>query len=226
MPKGKISRFWGNSGKGFFVKNYTLYLVRHGITRANLDGIYAGGGTDFPLCSEGKEDLQSLRRQFSYPDVGTVFVSPLQRATQTADILFPDAKKLVIENLRENHFGEFEGRSMAELKTDPNFQKWLDPQQKYQPKGAEDNQQFHHRCAETLMKMFEYMMKADISEAACVTHGGVIMSMLAQKALPTRPPEQWITDPGCGYQLQTSVAMWMRDNLAEAVRIVPFGYME
>lgn len=208
------------------MKNYTLYLIRHGITRANLEGIYAGGGTDLPLCSEGQDDLHSLRRQFTYPQVSSVFVSPMKRATETADILFPDAKKLVIENLRENHFGEFEGRRMTELKADPNFQKWLDPQQKYQPQGAENTQQFHHRCAETLMKMFEYMMKADIPEAACVTHGGVIMSMLAQKALPTRPPEQWITDPGCGYQLQTSVSMWMRDNLAEAVRIVPFGYME
>ena len=208
------------------MKNYTLYLIRHGITRANLDGIYAGGGTDIPLCEEGKHDLQSFASQFDYPSVSTVFVSPLQRAQQTADILFPNAKQLEIHDLRENHFGEFEGRSFADLKNDPHFQLWMNPQEKYQPVGAEPAESFHRRCSKTFMGMFEYMMKSDIRQAACVTHGGVIMSMLAQNALPRRNPELWMADPGCGYQLETNVTMWMRDNLAEAVRIVPFGYME
>ena len=208
------------------MKNYTLYLIRHGITQANLDGIYAGGGTDIPLCQEGKEDLASLAQQFVYPTVETVFVSPLRRAQQTAQLLFPTSKKLVLENLRENHFGEFEGRPMAELKNDPNFQKWMNPQNKYTPQGAEPILEFHKRCSETLLKMFEYMIKAGISQAACVTHGGVIMSMLAQNALPRRLPEQWMTDPGCGFQLQTTTSMWMRDQLVEAMRIVPFGYLE
>ena len=28
------------------MKNYRLYLVRHGVTQGNLDGIYMGSGTD------------------------------------------------------------------------------------------------------------------------------------------------------------------------------------
>lgn len=209
------------------MKNYTLYLIRHGITAANLNGLYAGGGTDLPLCPEGREDLEQLKRQFVYPKVDTVFLSPMARAQQTAEILFPDAgKRLVIDDLRENHFGEFEGRTIQELKTDPHFQLWMDPAKKYQPVGGESAQDFHQRCARTFLRMFEYMMKAGIDKAACVTHGGVIMSMLAQQALPRRRPEDWMADPGCGYQLQTSAAMWMRDGLAEAVRILPFGYMD
>lgn len=58
------------------MKNYTLYLIRHGITAANLNGLYAGGGTDLPLCPEGREDLEQLKRQFVYPKVDTVFLSP------------------------------------------------------------------------------------------------------------------------------------------------------
>ncbi len=208
------------------MKNYTLYLIRHGITRANLDGIYAGGGTDLPLCEEGRHDLHSLAAQFDYPQVDTVFVSPLQRTMQTAEILFPTAKKLEIHDLRESHFGEFEGRTFADLKADAHFQLWLNPQEKYQPIGGEPAQQFHQRCSKTLLGMFEYMMKSNITQAACVTHGGVMMSMLAQNALPRRNPDMWMADPGCGYQLETNVTMWMRDNLAEAVRILPFGYLE
>lgn len=208
------------------MKNYTLYLIRHGITQANLQGIYAGGGTDIPLCSEGKEDLLSLSKQFTYPKTDTVFVSPLLRATQTADLLFPTAKKIVLESLKENSFGEFEGRPIVELKQDPNFQKWINPQQNYQPKGGESAEAFHKRCSETLLKIFEYMIKSGIHQASCITHGGVIMSMLAQNALPRRLPEQWMTDPGCGFQLQTTTTMWMRDQLVEAVKILPWGYME
>lgn len=141
------------------MKSYTLYLIRHGITQANLQGIYAGEGTDIPLCPEGKEDLLSLSKQFTYPQTDTVFVSPLLRAVQTADLLFPNSKKILLESLKENSFGEFEGRPIAELKQDPNFQKWLNPQDNYQPKGGESAEAFHQRCSETLLKLFEYMIK-------------------------------------------------------------------
>lgn len=70
------------------------------------------------------------------------------------------------------------------------------------PEGAEPTEQFHARCAETLLKLFEYMIRMDVTEAACVTHGGVIMSMLSQRALPSRHPEQWMADPGCGYTVR------------------------
>ncbi|MFR9066265.1 MAG: hypothetical protein ACLVJH_04350 [Faecalibacterium prausnitzii] len=87
------------------------------------------------------------------------------------------------------------------------------------PEGAEPTEQFHARCSETLLKLFEYMIRMDVTEAACVTHGGVIMSMLSQRALPSRHPEQWMADPGCGYTVQTDVQLWMRDRLVEAIDI-------
>ena len=38
---------------------YKLYMIRPGITEANLDGRYVGS-TDLPLCREGKEALKKL----------------------------------------------------------------------------------------------------------------------------------------------------------------------
>ena len=76
------------------------------------------------------------------------------------------------------------------------------------------------------MKLFEFMMKSGITEAACVTHRGVMNSMLAQKALPARAAEDWVADPGCGYTLQMDTAMCMRNGLAEAVEILPLGYLD
>ena len=115
---------------------------------------------------------------------------------------------------------------MEDLVKDPEFARWMDPTSGFVPEGAEPTMEFHARCADTLHKLLEYMIRSEVTEAACVTHGGVIMSMLAQSALPRRPAEQWMADPGCGYTVQTDVAMWMRDKLVEAVAIQPAGYMD
>lgn len=209
------------------LRTFKLHLIRHGLTQGNLDGLYLGSGTDLPLCAEGREQLAELAARFAYPQVGTVFTSPLARAAQTAELLFPAARhRLAVPQLREAGFGVFEGRRVEELVKDPDFARWMDPAANFTPEGAEPTAQFHARCAEALMKLFEYMMKAGLGEAACVTHGGVIMSMLAQKALPRRRPEDWMADPGCGYTLQTDAALWMRDGLAEAVQILPLGYLD
>lgn len=209
------------------VKAFKLHLIRHGLTRGNLEGLYVGGGTDLPLCDEGRHDLEVFKSRFVYPAPDTVFTSPLARAVETADILFPAAShRLVVPQLREANFGVFEGRKMEDLVKDPEFARWMDPTSGFVPEGAEPTMEFHVRCAETLHKLLEYMIRSEVTEAACVTHGGVTMSMLAQSALPRRPAEQWMADPGCGYTVQTDVAMWMRDKLVEAVAIQPAGYMD
>ena len=46
-----------------------------------------------------------------------------------------------------------------------------------------------------LMKLFEYQLRTHTEEAACITHGGVIMNMMANHVLPQHKPEEWMTDP-------------------------------
>lgn len=209
------------------MKTFKLHLIRHGLTRGNLEGLYIGSGTDLPLCKEGKESLSRLQDQFTYPVVDTVFTSPLSRAVETAQILFPAAThKMEVQDLREMDFGVFENRPMSELVKDPEFAAWMDPSSHTVPEGAENRADFYRRTGDALMKMFEYMMKMGITEAACVTHGGVIMSMLAQHAFPQRKPEDWMADPGCGYTVRCDVQMWMRDGMAEAIDVVPYGYLD
>ena len=208
------------------MKTFKLHLIRHGITAGNLQGLYIGSGTDLPLCDEGRAQLKTLKKDFDYPVVPLVFTSPMKRATETAEILFPGVRQIELDDLREMAFGKFEGRPVKELVHDEDFKKWITPGSGYLPEGAEPTEQFHARCAETLLKLFEYMIRMDVTEAACVTHGGVIMSMLSQRALPSRHPEQWMADPGCGYTVQTDVQLWMRDRLVEAIDIVPFGYAD
>ena len=169
------------------MKTFKLHLIRHGMTAGNLQGLYIGSGTDIPLCDEGRAQLNELKERFEYPQVDTVFSSPLLRAVETANILFPDAKHtFTVHDLREAGFGKFENKPVKELVHDEDFKKWITPGSGYVPEGAEPTDQFHARCAESLMKLFEYMIRMDVTEAACVTHGGVIMSMLSQRAAACR----------------------------------------
>ena len=96
------------------MKTFKLHLIRHGLTSGNLQGLYIGSGTDIPLCDEGRAQLAELKERFEYPQVDTVFSSPLLRAVETANILFPDAKHtFTVHDLREAGFGKFENKPVT-----------------------------------------------------------------------------------------------------------------
>ncbi len=99
-----------------------MILLRHGKTAANLERRY-NGSTDDPLCREGLREAEAAR---SFPDVPLVYVSPLKRARQTAEICFPGARQVVVNDLREMDFGDFEGRTSAEMEHDPAYRAWVD----------------------------------------------------------------------------------------------------
>ena len=106
------------------MKSYTVYLFRHGLTKGNLNAQYIGH-TDYPLSTFGIEQLKSIKREHPYPQVDTVFVSPLKRAMESADIMFPKNNKIVIDNLIEYNFGEFEECTAEDLKDNEDFKNWL-----------------------------------------------------------------------------------------------------
>ena len=64
-----------------------LYLIRHGQTPGNKLSRYIGT-TDEPLSDEGREFLKKI----SYPMPEELFVSPLLRCVETAEIFFPGKK--------------------------------------------------------------------------------------------------------------------------------------
>ena len=95
------------------MKNYTIYLIRHGITEGNLQGKYIGL-TDLPLCDEGYYAINRYAHDRLYPTVQKVYSSPLKRCLETADIIYPDRYVKQIDNIAECDFGEFEGKTQEE----------------------------------------------------------------------------------------------------------------
>ena len=63
-----------------------ILFIRHGATEGNLHRRYIGR-TDEPLCAAGIAQAERLRGQNLFADC--LFVSPLLRARQTAEIVFP-----------------------------------------------------------------------------------------------------------------------------------------
>lgn len=97
-----------------------IVLLRHGETAYNEQHRYQGA-SDMPLSERGRA---KLRAADDAPD--EVIVTPLCRTKQTAAILFPNAKQIVCDDLREMDFGDFEGRTYDEMKNDAAYGAWLD----------------------------------------------------------------------------------------------------
>ena len=68
------------------MRSYKIHFIRHGFTKANLNGQYIGI-TDMPVCEEGFAQLEEMR-SFKYPNIEKVYSSPLERCLQTAMYLF------------------------------------------------------------------------------------------------------------------------------------------
>lgn len=203
---------------------YKLHLIRHGMTEGNRDGRYVGW-TDLPLCAEGRAELEELRGRFEYPRAAEVYCSPLLRCRQTADLLYSDHPITVVEDLIEMSMGDFEGKYLRDLKDLPEYRDWLEDSLKRSPPGArETGEQFGRRIAGALDAVFTNMTRRRVTEAAVVTHGGVIMGLLSAFAMPRRSLREWAVSNGTGYTAAMSTGLWMRDRVVEVVAPVPAGF--
>ena len=54
-----------------------------------------------------------------------VVTSDLKRCLQTSNILFPDQAPEVWSEFREMNFGQWEGKTYAELAGDPHYEAWI-----------------------------------------------------------------------------------------------------
>ena len=203
------------------MKTYTVYIIRNGTTAENLQGKYIGH-TDVDLSEDGRCQLMNMRQELVYPPVEAVITSPLKRCTQTAQILYPDNKFICIDSLIECNFGEFEGKSAEELQDYPVFPHWLAGEPGVEPPFGESNAKFEKRVRTTFEKVAEGLMKTGTTEAAIVTHGGVIMTILAAYGIPELPMHEWITPNGCGFTIKINPSLWMRAKKFEVFSEFPY----
>lgn len=98
-----------------------IYLVRHGQTEFNALG-QLQGWADSPLTIAGKEGVVQTGQQFADAQIrfNRAFCSTSPRTQATAEIILstigqPEIQPQALENLREYHFGSFEGQNAMDL---------------------------------------------------------------------------------------------------------------
>ena len=175
-----------------------VYLLRHGETAWNAQGRYLGR-TDLPLTEAGRA---ALRKADLAPEA--VFVSPLGRAAETAAVLFPQARQIVVPDLREMDFGLFEGRGWRDMEDFAPYREWVDGDCRGPVPEGESMEAF---CARTCAAFGALMDQAAASGGkylAVVAHGGTQMAVLERFALPRRDYFSWRGPLGGGFVLDGS----------------------
>lgn len=169
----------------------TVYLIRHGMTRANEQHLYCGS-TDLPLSEAGRAEL----RKMQYASMGARFVtSGMKRANETLAELFGEVPFTEDPRFREVDFGTFEMHSYEQLKDRLDYQAWLtgDNEANVPPQGESGNQ-----MRERVLRGFSQIRE----DTVIITHGGVIAAIMGS-LFPGEGKNryQWQPRCGCGYAI-------------------------
>jgi alpha-ribazole phosphatase len=160
-----------------------IILIRHGQTKGNLEKRYIGR-TEESLCEAGINKLKELIQNDIYPKAEKIFISPMKRCLETAELIYPQMEYNLCPEFRECDFGEFENKNYKELADNPNYQKWVDSMGTLPFPGGESSESFKERCQKEYEKVINESKKVDC--IAFVVHGGTIMSILEKYALPPK----------------------------------------
>ncbi|MDQ0253951.1 putative phosphatase [Evansella vedderi] len=162
-----------------------LYLIRHGQSVANLNGIIQGHA-DVPLSSLGKKQAEQVGEALRNVPFDAVYSSDLQRAYYTAEAI-GERQSLSVNKLdfiREVGLGPLEGLKKKEL-----YKRY--PHLRHQSlltsgiPGTEPVPAITSRCAVTLDYFFHNHHSDTV---AAVSHGGFISIFLTYLMFG----EQWI----------------------------------
>jgi probable phosphoglycerate mutase len=106
-----------------------LWLIRHGETEWSLSGAHTSR-TDIPLTDHGRKRAEELRDFLKGTPFAKVLTSPMQRARETCEIAGLAAQAVVEPGLVEWDYGESEGKSTKEMRSqynDPEWNVWSRP---------------------------------------------------------------------------------------------------
>ena len=203
------------------MKSYQIHFIRHGACEETAKGQYVGT-KDVSLSEDGIAELRKLDKEFDYPGTPVIFTSPLKRCLQTCEIIYPAIKPIVINELRECSFGEWEGRTAESLSNNEDFKKWLAGDTSVKPPKGESGADFTRRVCNIFQDIVDGLIKTGTTNCVIVTHGGVIMTLLSVYGLPQAKPFAWAMNDGCGFSLRVTPSLWMRDRVAEVYSKLPY----
>lgn len=103
-----------------------VWLIRHGETEWSAVGRHTGR-TDLELSDTGRAAAGRIRDVVSGTSFAMVLTSPLKRARETCAIAGLDEHAVVVDDLREWDYGDYEGLTTAEIRAGrPDWSLWRD----------------------------------------------------------------------------------------------------
>jgi 2,3-bisphosphoglycerate-dependent phosphoglycerate mutase len=169
-----------------------IIAIRHGETSWNVD-TRIQGQLDIPLNATGREQAARMADALAGEPVAAVYASDLSRAWETAQFL-GRAVGLPVEKeaaLRERSFGEFEGKTFAEIEAmlPEQAARWRKRDPDFAPHGGESLTTLRDRVVQAAERLAARHVGEQI---ALVGHGGV-MDVLYRAAtrLHLQAPRTW-----------------------------------
>jgi len=96
-----------------------LILARHGESERSVDGLTNGDpAVSVALTATGREEARRLGRELAEDAIDLCVTSEFERARETADLALEgrDVPRLVLDELNDIRFGEFEGRPLTDYR--------------------------------------------------------------------------------------------------------------
>ena len=155
-----------------------LIIVRHGESEGNISHLIQGTITKSNLTDVGREQASKLAKKLSDVKIDIAFVSPLDRARQTAEIILEQHSATKIEfadQLKERDTGEFAGHPGDEM-----LNAWKSsglPFGEFQPEGGESWYQAGERVVGFVEEIINQYKNTDVT-ILLVGHGSIFTYLL------------------------------------------------
>jgi probable phosphomutase (TIGR03848 family) len=155
----------------------TFLLIRHA-EYAGIGAALIGRTTGIGLDERGRAQAQALAERLAGLPIRAIYTSPLERTRETA---LPIGERLGVRvrvcwELNEIDFGEWQGRSFAELDDQPRWQQWNAFRSGVAPPGGETMLAAQGRIVQAIAACRERHPQAAV---ALVSHSDMIKAALA-----------------------------------------------
>jgi probable phosphoglycerate mutase len=178
-----------------------IIAIRHGETAWNA-ARRLQGHVDVPLSERGCAQAQAVARALtgdgnSDSAIAAVYASDLARAFETGRAIAQavHAPMTAVRNLRERSFGDWEGRSYADLRVEfpDQAERWRKRDPHWSPPGAAENLlQFRERISHAVQDLAACHLDEQI---VIVAHGGVLDALYRlATGLDLQAPRTWALD--------------------------------
>ena len=197
-----------------------ICLVRHGETAWNLERRLQGH-TDVPLNATGLAQAEATARSLAEHRFDAIYTSDLQRARQTAEAAARRLGRVLImlDQLRERHFGNFQGLTyeQARARHPQAYRLFEQRDPDYDFGDGESLSAFAARIRKTVTDL---AIRHPDGRLLLVAHGGVLDTVHRMvRDLPLQPPRDFLIPNAALNWIEYAAGAWRIVSWAEQAHL-------